>query len=102
MNPDIIAQAKITLCVKLPGQLSPVEISMAISEHVAECARPLPRDRELPWAIEDRKEADKMMRLRRELAEIIAKRITESLLKAFAAKDPVNGYSPEECARMHQ
>lgn len=91
-------QAQVTLLVKLPGEMSPTAIPLTISDRIAECMRPLPRNREIPWEFRDRQQAEEMMTERHRLAKEIAENLTGRLLEHFKGKDPVNGYSPEEWA----
>lgn len=88
-------QAQVTLLVKLPGELSTEAIPLTISEQIAECMRPLPRNREVPWDVRAQQEAQRMMEARQQAASHIAEHITASLLKAFQARDPINGYTSQ-------
>lgn len=98
MNPDelIYHLAKITLTVKLPGEWEARHVrALDISDLVAECLHPLPRDREIPFDPLNYAEAQRMERERERLASLIAKEMTHALLAMFRERDTVNGYPPE-------
>jgi hypothetical protein len=93
-------QAQVTLYIKLPGEMSPKAVTLHIGEPMAECMRPLPRNREIAWEVRDQQQAREMIQARQQAAKHIAEHITAALLDAFKAKDTINGYSPEEWATM--
>lgn len=93
-------QAQVTLYVKLPGEMSSMAVTLNIGESMAECMRPLPRNREIARKVRDQQQARKMIEGRQQAARHIAEQITSALLNAFKAKDTINGYSPEEWAAM--
>lgn len=93
-------QAQVTLYVRLPGEMSPKAVTLNIGEQMAECMRPLPRNREIAWEVRDQQQAREMIQARQQAAKHIAEHITAALLDAFKAKDTTNGYSPEEWAAM--
>jgi hypothetical protein len=93
---DNLYCADVTLSVRLPGEMATWQKSIQIAGPLTRCMRPLPGDRELPWASRDRQEAVEMEQTRLAIAQEIAKRLTAELLDAIKAKDTTNGYPPEE------
>lgn len=62
---------------------------------------PLPRDRELPFAVHERQRASEQIAERQRAAEFFASQLTQALVEAFAKMDTTNGYSPQEWAKIH-
>lgn len=61
----------------------------------------LPRDRELDFMPESQRLACDQQRERRQLAERLARSLTECILTAIESDDTINGYEPEEWARFY-
>lgn len=78
---------------------------IAIDEYFRDAFQPLPRDREIPFAITSQERASWQEQQRRNLTAEIAHRFAQDvqaqLLKMIESRDTVNGYSPEEWAAMH-
>lgn len=69
---------------------------------------PLPRDREMPFAVDAQRRAEAMQRLRglaqqltaEKLGRALAGHLAPLLEKVVASRDPVNGCNPEQWAVM--
>jgi hypothetical protein len=94
-------RAEVTLLVKLPDELCAKAVTMQVGGLLADCLRPLPRNREIAWEVREQQQAREMMEGRRHAAKMLAEDLTAKLLDAFKAKDTINGYSPEEWAAMN-
>ena len=99
---DEIRRARFTLSVRLPHSHARIEHNVELRSPLADALSPLPRDREIPFAITAQEQARIMQQQRRDAARIIADYLTEFLLKTFTAKDPIQGYSPEEWAQINR
>ena len=97
-----ILECQIELRVKLPGELLPVCVPYTIGAPSAECFRPLPKDREVPFMPRSAELAMEMQRQRREIVEHAGKELIHSLLDYIQSKDPQHGYSPEEWKEINK
>ena len=93
--------AEVTLYLRLPYEIKRRSIPLTISRSIAECLSPLPSTREIQWDVVAQKIAREMRENRQRLAAEIAQHVTHVLLEAFAARDTINGYSPEEWRKMN-
>lgn len=102
VNTDIFQQmreAYAEVRVILPGGQEH-RLAIQIGGDLADSLQPLPRDRELSFCFSSQQQAKEMQRMRDKAAEVIADKLTATLLKQFSARDPHNGYSPEEWAQI--
>lgn len=97
---------KVRVSVFLPWHSEVIASEIEICRLEAEDSiAPLPRDRELPFAVLDHERACRMQEKRRWLCGVIgrdlATHITEAIMKAVESRDPQFGYSPEEWNRLN-
>ena len=72
------------------------------AEHIfADSFAPLPRDRELPFAIRSRQQAAMQKQMRRDIARTLGEQLAVKILELIEAEDPQRGYSPEEWKRLN-
>lgn len=99
MNPDIVFEAGI----RMPrlGKVHRLEfrIDPALLD---DCYKPLPRDRELSFAVESRIEAARMRKMRRDISNSIAEQMADKLVELLEKEDPQFGYSPEQWREIQQ
>jgi len=89
-------RANFVLTIRLPGQIGGTCYKLDVGQPLADCMRPLPRDRELPWAAQAKFLTAEMEEGREVAAREIAEHFTAVILKAVRERDPINGYRPGE------
>ena len=73
-----------------------------VAEHFFEDSfAPLPRDRELPFAIRAQEQAAKQKRMRTDIARTLGEQLAVKVIELIEREDPVNGYSPDEWRSMN-
>jgi len=82
--------------VILPWHNTPIEKWIKIDAPQAESLHPLPRCRELPFAIVDREVSARQKIDRRRLIKSISNALTSAIAEAIYSRDTKDGYSPEE------
>lgn len=98
MNPDMEIRIEITM----PNSRKRLCFGMRLSEHVfSESFAPLPRDRELSFAVESRMRAAKQKEMRRFLARNMAEDFAAKFLETIEKEDPQNGFTPQEWAEIN-
>ena len=90
---------RIDVTIGLPGGRTPTTVALEVDGGEFDMS-PMPRDRELPWAFDSRRVAERLVeernRLARTVSRLLMPQIVEVVLEALAADDPVNGYDPHE------
>lgn len=98
MNPNL----EIVVEVRLPRSGKSLRAATQMHEHIfSESFAPLPRDRELPWAISEREQAARQKAMRREIARTLGNQLAEKLIELIENEDPQYGYLPEEWRRIN-
>lgn len=93
MNPNL----QIRLEVTLPNNGKRLGAAVQVSEHLfRESFEPLPRDRELPFAVRSRIQAEQQNRMRRDIASTLGEQLADKILELIESEDPRQGYSAEE------
>lgn len=95
-------QAEVRLSFKPPCSHDWKTVAFPISEFVSECMAKLPRDRELPFALESQHQTLRMEEQRYIIASSLGMQMADALLKAIGSLDTINGYEPEDWRRMHE
>jgi hypothetical protein len=62
---------------------------------------PLPRDRELPWAVEECCRAAEQRAARDRAASFIARKLAPAIVESISKVDTINGYSRKEWDQTH-
>lgn len=86
---DVLLNTRLYIGDKVVG------FDLRISDQTAEAMRPLPRDRELPFMVTSRRDAELRKEERRHIVRILAQDLAEHLMKAIESTDPVHGCEPE-------
>jgi len=71
-------------------------------EQWAKTFAPLPREREVPFAVEAQDRAARMANDRMHWSRQLGEYIAAEIIRTLQARDPQFGYSPEEWARIHK
>lgn len=101
MNPDHIRIRVVIDDPRAPGA-PPQQVWLNVSRaEFRDAFTPLPRDRELPWATEERRREVQQREARQRAAAIITKALTPAIVEAMGKIDTINGYSPGEWEQMH-
>lgn len=87
--------------VQMPRMGKLLRYRVSVADFIMRPFERLPRDRELDFMPESRREAHVQQTERRELAQRLSAQLTECILKAIESDDTINGYEPEEWARFH-
>lgn len=100
MNPDL----EIMVEVKMPrgGSIlrSMVRVEKCVFDEYG--LSPLPRERELPWAIAEAQKARNQQRARRQISDALGRQLADKLIELIEQNDPQHGYSPEEWRRLNE
>lgn len=76
--------------------------AVQVAEHIfRESFAPLPRDRELPFAILSQQQAARQTQMRRDIARTLGEQLASKILELIEEEDPQQGYSPEEWRRIN-
>lgn len=98
MNPE--ATFRLTIVPPMRSSANPIAVEFRMDEFTfRESFAELPRDREiLP---DSAMRAVRQRRMRQEIADDLAQRLSEEILKAIEQNDPQFGYSRKEWEAMH-
>lgn len=103
MNPDHIRIRIIIDDPCAPAGSLPQERWLNLSRaEFRDAFTPLPRDRELPWATEERQREAEQREARRRAAAIVTRELAPAIVDAIAKIDTINGYSPQEWEKIHR
>ena len=96
---------KVTILLEFPGE--PMRSATANIDLRSSGFSPLPRGRELPWALmTDRGVAREQERRRKHTVRAVVAQFAEKLepvlMKLVEGQDTVNGYTPEQWNEMHE
>jgi hypothetical protein len=98
MNPDL----EMLLKVKLPNGGKQLRAVIRVEEHIfQESFAPLPIDRELPFAVHSHIIARRQKKLRRDIANALARQLADKMIKLIESEDPQQGYSSEEWRQIN-
>ncbi len=101
MSDSPLNNARLTVHIQPPGFCKGFSYEMQISPHVwADFLRPLPRDREVPWAPVAIEQARQLIKGRENLSRALAEQIAATIRKALSQQDPQFGYSPEDWEKL--
>lgn len=103
MNPDEI-RIRVTIddpCA--PFGALPQEVWFNVNRaEFRDSFAPLPRDRELDFAVEERRRAEVQCVARQRAADLLAQKPSSAIIEAIGKIDTINGYSPREWQQMHR
>lgn len=90
-----INQAEIRVIIRLPGSLDRCEHYLVLSDQAADCLRPLPRHREVPWEIRDHGEAVRQIKARQEILGMVTHKIRHFIMDVVSSRDTHDGREPD-------
>lgn len=99
---DYFENIQIEVTIRLPWAPSPVCKRLELSRETFGALEPLPRGREVPWDFEERRIAIQQAKERELHYEVLKSKLAAIIEEAVRSRDPQNGYSPEEWAKMNR
>lgn len=95
MNPDHIRIRVVIDDPRAPAGALPQQVWLNVSRaEFRDAFTPLPRDRELPFATEERRREAEQREGRQRAAAIITRHLVPGIVEAMGKIDTINGYSP--------